>query len=301
MNSYEETLNLGKEIMPNLHWCNSNYIISYYLKQELNINSHVLIHGEDNLLKIPNYITEISNDEEILSKISCKDCKFKDPNTDLRVLILKSGCSIYNLTRVAYKDDSNFNEIDNYYTAIGVEYEGFLEIYTSIIRRLCYIHIAIMRLLERDNEKKFSDFKNIERLFVGNKKIVTYKEGIKHLIKISLRLLDFSKYEKLLLKMEKLERDIIDSDIGDFRFGYDKYGNFSKLEKGINNIFLMEIINRTSFLVSIKEASEVTRINENTIKKACQENKLFNVKKVSKTWLVDCEEIKTYWKEKSKN
>lgn len=304
----EEILNIGKKILPNIYWFNSKYTILSYGNQDY-IHSELLMNKGYNTFKEYHNNPFMTNKDRFPKGLPYIQYEFNSEFSRLDLIVLKSGLYMYKLI-----GNSNNNVINNkplsaksmLYnaeqiekpTAIGLDFEGFILIYSVLIKEIAYMLIALMRILDLNNEKKFKNFKSIRKLFIGTKKTVTYKEGIKHLLKITSRLLDVKKYRSFIFNMEKLEGDILSSDICDFRFGFDKENNFSILEKEINNIFLEEIINKLTFLVSIKEASEITKINENTIKKFCQNGELLNIKKVSKTWLVDCDEIKKYWQYK---
>lgn len=296
MNLEEDDLILEKKSLTNLYWFDSHYIIMYYLKQKKGIEN-VLITNCFNFIE-DYFKIEGFKEEIILHNIPNKKFKFKE-HTSLNFAILKSGTYAYKISKTIYTGDSK-NKIKKNYNVIGISLKGFSEIYSSLLEEISYVQISIARLLELNRSEKFNCFKDITKLFIKNKENVTYEEGIKNLIKISRKvLLDVKKYKKLMYKMEELERNIKYSDIKDFRFGYDKDSNFSILEKEIKNTFLSEIINKLGFLVSIKEASEITKINENTIKKACQNNTLLNKRKLGKTWLVDCNEINKHWKDNS--
>ncbi|MCI7442358.1 MAG: helix-turn-helix domain-containing protein [Clostridium sp.] len=292
MNSEKDELILEKNMFKNLYWFDSNYITLYCLKQKKGLMNLLI---DKNFNFIDNYFKiEDFKEEVILHQIPDENFKFKE-DVSLRFLILKTGAYVYELTKRINKNDSK-DKKDRVISAIGISLKGFLEIYSSLLEEISYIQIGIARLLELNGLGKFNSFKDINKLFIRNKENVTYEEGIENLIKSSYKVtLDTKKYKKLIYKIEELERNIKNSDIKNFRFGYDKEGDFSFLEKEINNAFLVEIINKIGFLVSIKEAAETTKINENTIKKACQNNELLNKRKVGKTWLVDCNEIKKHW------
>lgn len=292
MNSEKDELILEKNMFKNLYWFDSNYITLYCLKQKKGLMNLLI---DKNFNFIDNYFKiEDFKEEVILHQIPDGNFKFKE-DVSLRFLILKTGAYVYELTKRINKNDSK-DKKDRVISAIGISLKGFLEIYSLLLEEISYIQIGIARLLELNGLGKFNSFKDINKLFIRNKENVTYEEGIENLIKSSYKVtLDTKKYKKLIYKIEKLERNIKSSDIKNFRFGYDKEGDFSFLEKEINNAFLVEIINKIGFLVSIKEAAETTKINENTIKKACQNNELLNKRKVGKTWIVDCNEIKKHW------
>jgi len=292
MNSEKDELILEKNMFKNLYWFDSNYITLYCLKQKKGLMNLLI---DKNFNFIDNYFKiEDFKEEVILHQIPDKNFKFKE-DVSLRFLILKTGAYVYELTKRINKNDSK-DKKDRVISAIGISLKGFLEIYSSLLEEISYIQVSIARLLELNGMGKFNNFKDINKLFIRNKENVTYEEGVENLIKSSYKVpLDMKKYKKLIYKIEKLERKISGSDIKNFRFGYDKESNFSFLEKEISNAFLVEIINKIGFLVSIKEAAETTKINENTIKKACQNNELLNKRKVGKTWLVDCNEIKKHW------
>lgn len=302
----QELLNIGKKVLPNIYWFNSNYTISESGNQDY-VYSALLMNKKYNIFKEYHNNPFMTNRERFPKGLPYVEYEFNDEFSSLSLTVLKSGSYMYNLignyeSKVIKSNPPSFEGVEpiKNHMVIGLEFEGFILIYNVLIKKIAYMLIALMRILDLNNEKKFKSFKSIRKLFTGTKKTVTYKEGIEHLLKITSRLLDVKKYRSFIFNMEKLERDIISSDICDFRFGFDKETNFSIFEKEINNIFLEEIINRLNFLVSIKEASEITKINENTIKKFCQNGELLNIKKISKTWLVDCDEIKKYWQYKKR-
>lgn len=279
-------------MLKNLYWFDSYYITLYCSRQRKGIRN-LLIMKNFNFVEDYFEIKDFK-EEVILHQIPDKNFKFKE-DISLSFSILKTGTYVYTLTKKINANDSK-DKKERLVSSIGTSLKGFLEIYSSLLEEISYIQVSIARLLELNGMGKFNNFKDINKLFIRNKENVTYEEGVENLIKSSYKVpLDMKKYKKLIYKIEKLERKISGSDIKNFRFGYDKESNFSFLEKEISNAFLVEIINKIGFLVSIKEAAETTKINENTIKKACQNNELLNKRKVGKTWLVDCNEIKKHW------
>lgn len=96
----------------------------------------------------------------------------------------------------------------------------------------------------------------------------------------------------------QLKENILDSKIQNLRFGIEPQLKFSEKEKNLDTELTRRQLYYTSNMVSIKDVVGIfnNSVTESAVKQACQQERLLNTKKIGKTWIVNIEECRAYWK-----
>lgn len=163
----------------------------------------------------------------------------------------------------------------------------------ELVERLAELQMLCKRYVERNTNYTCKTIMELNRLIMGNKLTCTYEFASKTLLK---NINEWCKNSEYLNKeANTLYENIKKSTIADLRFGYEPQKRFNDDEKNLDRIFLVKQLQMQSGLYSIKEVSELISVTESAIKQACQQERLMNTRKVSKTWLVDIKECKKYW------
>lgn len=153
-----------------------------------------------------------------------------------------------------------------------------------VVKKFAKIHVILFKTFQR-NSTTYYDYIKIFRAIVFEKNFKTYGD-----------VFNFYKLENKNKIIRNLLNELDDSIylIYDIKFGL-KTNDISSIDYKVNAIFYCSIINLISYDVNIKIASELTGITEAAIKQACQQERLLNVYKIGKTWVVNLLEISEYW------
>ena len=162
----------------------------------------------------------------------------------------------------------------------------------EMVERLAELQILLVRDVERNTKLRYKTDRDLNRIITKNKLVCTYKGGVNNLLETAKK---FSKNESLIENIEDLKEEILNSDIAELRFGLEPQRKFSDIESELDIALTLKQLNMSIRLQPIKEIVEELGINEETIKKACQSERLLNTKKVGRMWLVDVDEVKKYW------
>lgn len=107
-----------------------------------------------------------------------------------------------------------------------------------------------------------------------------------------------SNIDYLKTEIISLQQEINNSDIKDLRFYNGK--DFTEQEIKLENLALKRVLYMLD-MIPISEAMEIVKQSQTAIKQACQQNRLLNTEKRSKTWFVHIGECKEYWNVEDKN
>lgn len=118
--------------------------------------------------------------------------------------------------------------------------------------------------------------------------LTTYGEALNNLMSVCHS-------EILLKRMWNLACKFDEVSCYRFEVGYSYAQKLTPLEYRLNNIMLKTSFKCIQNDMSLKDASIITGVPETTIKQACQQERLINVSKVGKIWLVNLNEVKEYW------
>lgn len=162
----------------------------------------------------------------------------------------------------------------------------------NLVMELSKLHILLVRNVERHSHLKCVTHRDVERIIMSGKFTVTYKEAVENLYNTAIK---FSKNQDLIDKILKLKEEINNSEIADLRFGTEPTGKFTEIENKLDSIVLQKRFEMLTNMITLAEASELTEIPVTTIKNACLDERLLNVRKSGRTWLVNLLEIKEYW------
>ena len=170
----------------------------------------------------------------------------------------------------------------------------------KVAEEMARLQVLCFRYVERNTKYKMTmqTVRNVERIAMKNKLRIDYLSGACNLEENILNYCQDSKY--LLDAVVELKENIIRNEMCDLRFGENLNNNFSEEEKLLEHKRIEKMLNMSFEMTGITEAAEYLEINAETIKKAAQEERLLNTKKVGKTWLVYIPECRDYWHIESK-
>ena len=163
----------------------------------------------------------------------------------------------------------------------------------DIVKELVRLQILCIRWVERKTTLKCLTQRDMDRVLTSNKLTCTYGLAIANLKSNIFKYCDNSTYLKE--SVIKLEEIINNHPIKDIRFGLEPQKKFTKEEVQLDIYKLQQTLSLTTGMISIKNAAEIIGVPESTIKQACQQERLMNTIKISKTWIVNLNECKTYW------
>lgn len=162
-----------------------------------------------------------------------------------------------------------------------------------LVKELVKLQVLCARYVERNTNLICVSFRDLDRIVMGNKLTITYKEAVENLKS------NIDKYcndnEYLVAKTNELYEEIIESEIKNLRFGIELQRKFVDLEQKLDDLRLKVLLYMTNGMVGINKAAEITGVNENTLKRACQDERLLNTQKIGKTWIVSIHEVRQHW------
>ena len=163
----------------------------------------------------------------------------------------------------------------------------------ELIRLLSKLQVLCVRYVERHTSLRCVSYRDIDRIITKNKLTCTYAEAIENLYN------NISKYCRensyLMEQILNLKEAFDLSEILNLRFGVEPQRKFNALEKDLDIYREKQIFFYIGEMNSIKDTCAVLGLNEETIKKACQEERLLNTKKVGNGWQVNLRECMQYW------
>lgn len=160
-----------------------------------------------------------------------------------------------------------------------------------LVKELVKLHILCIRYVERNTNLICKSYRDIDRVLTKNKLVVSYAEGVSNLKENILKYCSDNQF--LLESVADLEEKIIKSEIAELKFGDNR--SDVELENDLNNWQLRCQFFYETSMVSIKTVAEELDMSVDTIKTACQRERLMNTKKIGKSWLVHIPECRAYW------
>lgn len=163
----------------------------------------------------------------------------------------------------------------------------------ELVNELVKVQVLCIRWVERNTHLRCSTHRDMDRILMNGKTVVTYKDAAKNLKSNVEKYCKASDY--LIKSVLKLEDDIADSEISALRFGLEPQKKFSDLERKLDSEILKRKFFMINEMVGIKDVAEMLELTETAIKQACQQERLLNTKKIGKSWMVHIPECRSYW------
>ena len=163
----------------------------------------------------------------------------------------------------------------------------------EIVRELVKLQMLCVRWVERNTNLKCYTHRDVDKILMGGKKTITYKDAAQNL---KLNIEKYCKVSDYLMEsILNLKIEIANSEINDLRFGLEPQRKFSSLENELDLEFIKRKFFMLNEMVGIKDASELIGVSETAIKQACQQDRLLNTRKLGKAWMVHIPECRAYW------
>jgi excisionase family DNA binding protein len=154
-------------------------------------------------------------------------------------------------------------------------------------------NMYLVRYLEINTSLKFTNYGKIEDIMTMKKQNITHRDAANNILEMANKL---CKNELLLNRIKEMRKDVLLSDIADVKLiSHWNPKAENELESELADVETKTLLQLNIGMLSVTEASELTGIKNNTIKQACQQGRLFNIKKVGKGWQVNIDEVKEYW------
>ena len=164
----------------------------------------------------------------------------------------------------------------------------------EFIKLLVKTQILSIRYVERHSNLICVTHRDLNRFVMQNKLTCNYRFILDTLEKnINEYCNDFETVREML-KILKDNISILGLD--NLRLGMDSQKKFTEIEKELDSLRTKYLLFYLNEMLSIGEASKILGLNINTIKKACQTERLLNTRKTGKTWLVHLPELKKEFK-----
>jgi len=165
----------------------------------------------------------------------------------------------------------------------------------KMVKELAKLQYLYIRWIERHKFKFDNFYKTYKEVNEELKKedttITTYKNTVEILKKLIKK--NCENYY-ILGSIIKLEKKIKESEIANLRLGLND-GTFTSLEVTLDAILFISQLFMNMNMVEIKFVVENFGLAKNTIKRACQQERLLNTKRIENNWIVHIPEVKTYW------
>lgn len=162
----------------------------------------------------------------------------------------------------------------------------------DLIRLLTKLEILCARYIERRTVIRFECHRDLDRLLTNNL-IGTYGEAIEKLYKAISEFCEDNTY--LMGQISFLKESFKLSKISELRFGLDSKKKFNDEENELEVYREKQLSFYTGDMDTIKRTCIILGLKEDTLKKACQKEKLLNTKKVGREWHVNLRECMKYW------
>ncbi len=164
----------------------------------------------------------------------------------------------------------------------------------ELVKEMVSCNTFLVRNIEANTNLKFPTYGKTEEIMTKTKKNTTYKDAANNILEVATK---HCKNDLLLNRITEMRKNILLSDISDIRLiSHWNTRAQSELESDLSKVMTDTVIELNVGMYSLVEASEIVGINNETIKQACQDGRLFNVRKVGRGWQVNLNEIKEYWK-----
>lgn len=163
----------------------------------------------------------------------------------------------------------------------------------GLVKELVSCNTFLIRNIESNTNLRFPTYGKIEEVMTRTKRNTTYKDAANNIFEMASK---NCKNDILLKRIEEIRKNILLSDIADTKMiSHWNSKAQNVLESELSKVVTDTMIELNIGMYSLSEASEMTRINADTIKQACQDGRLLNVRKVGRGWQVNLGEVKAYW------
>lgn len=160
----------------------------------------------------------------------------------------------------------------------------------ELVERLMKLNILYVREMERRGIIKLKNMGQLtEPIGVHMQSLTTIKATNYLKIKIDRD----SNIQYLKDEIAKLKEEIENSKIRNYKFWNGE--NLTEEEDKMDDLAMKRLFYMETNFVGIKQAEEFTGITEYALKQACQQERLLNIKKLGRTWLVHLPEVRAYW------
>lgn len=164
----------------------------------------------------------------------------------------------------------------------------------ELVERIAEQHILLIRDVENNTSLKCPTHRDVDRIVMANKMFTSYGEAVDNLILAMDRY--NVKNKNLRTELHKLKEEVINNPVKELRIGLVPANKpQTEEEMKLDRVYLIKKLEMLANMVSIKEASEIVGIGVTTIKMAATEERLKNIKKSGKVWLVNLIEVEKYW------
>lgn len=163
----------------------------------------------------------------------------------------------------------------------------------QLVRLLTKLQVLCARYVERHTALKCISYRDLDRIVTSNKLMCTYKEAIENLYKNIIKHCKSSSY--LMEEVLKLKEEFKKSEILNLRFGAEPKSGFSIEEKELDFYRERCLFFYTGEMNSLKDTCKLLGLNEETVKKAAQEERILNTRKAGRGWQVHLRECMQYW------
>lgn len=158
------------------------------------------------------------------------------------------------------------------------------------IQKLIKLSVLYIREMERNETIKIKSIAQYWNILTDKAENCTVGMAVNNLRdKINTN----SRMEYLRTEIENLQQEINNSNIKDLRFY--NIENPTEQELRLENLALKQMLYMID-MIPISEAVKIIKQSQTAIKQACQQERLLNIEKRSKTWFVHLDECKEYWK-----
>lgn len=157
------------------------------------------------------------------------------------------------------------------------------------IEKLIKLNILYIREMQREDILKIKSYAQYWDNLTNRNSNCTVSMAVQNLKdKIDRN----SNIDYLKTEIASLRQEINNSNIKDLRFY--NVENPTEQEIKFENLALKRVLYMID-MIPISEAMEIIKQSQTAIKQACQQNRLLNTEKRSKTWFVHIGECKAYW------
>jgi predicted site-specific integrase-resolvase len=163
----------------------------------------------------------------------------------------------------------------------------------ELVKEMVSCNTYLIRNIEANTNLKFPTYGKVEEVMTKTKKNTTYKDAANNILEMATK---HCKNDILLNRIEEMRKNILLNDLSDIKMlSHWNTRPQNELESELSSVITNTVIELNIGMYSLSEASETTGINNETIKQACQDGRLLNIRKVGRGWQVNLNEVKKYW------
>lgn len=162
----------------------------------------------------------------------------------------------------------------------------------EIVREMVKLQVFCVRLVERTTNLECKTHGDMDRILMGGRFTITYKEAINNL---RINIEKYCKNGILKNHVLNLQHEINNSEIANLRFGMEPQRKFTELESQLDEEILKRKLFMLNEMVGISYVVKNLGLTVSDVKQACQDNRLLNTKKIGENWMVHIPECRAYW------